>query len=111
MSDQNEKKYCGNGKVIKTQYGELMKLSMTESDVKSLHDSLENGWVNVAVKERRNPSPTGLTHYLEIDTWKPSADRDPSNNASAAPAKAKAKPKPANDPFTEDEISVDDLPF
>lgn len=108
MSDQNDKKYCGNAKVIKTQYGELMKISMTEADVKALQESLENGWVNIVIKERRNPSPTGLTHYLEVDTWKPSGDRAQANKG---PAPAKTAAKPGKDPFEEDEISVDDLPF
>lgn len=106
MSDQNDKKYCGNAKVIKTQYGDLMKISMTEADVQILQDSLDNGWVNIVIKERRNPSPTGLTHYLEVDNWKPSADRDQGGD-NAAPKKANK----AADPFEEDEISVDDLPF
>jgi hypothetical protein len=106
MSDQNDKKYCGNAKVIKTQYGDLMKISMTEADVKILQESLDNGWVNLVIKERRSPSPKGLTHYLEVDTWKPSGDRPQTGAPKSAPA-AKA----ANDPFTEDEISVDDLPF
>lgn len=94
----SDKKYVGNAKVITTQYGDLMKISMTEADVKTLQESLENGWVNVAVKERREPSPTGLTHYLEIDNWKPNPREE-------------AKEQPKGDPAFEDDISVDDLPF
>lgn len=105
-NDPSDRKYCGNGKVIKTQYGELMKLSLTEADVQSLQESLDNGWVNIVVKERRNPSPTGLTHYLEIDTWKPN-EKDMDNK----PAPAKKSAPAAKDPFDDDEISVDDLPF
>ena len=94
-----DKIYCGNGRVIKTQYGELMKLSFTEEDLQAMQDNLENGWVNVVVKERREPSEKGTTHYLEVDTWKPNSE---------APAEKKAVPaKPAQT----DEVSAEDLPF
>lgn len=63
--------YVGNAKVIKTQYGELMKLSLNEEDVQRLQESVKGGWVNVVVKERKEPSKGGMTHYLEVDNWKP----------------------------------------
>lgn len=100
MSDQSAKIYCGNGKVIKTQYGDLMKLSLTAEDVQKLQENLNNNWVNIVVKERREVSPTGLTHYLEIDTWKPKEGSAPAENTSN---------KSANN--TDDDISVEDLPF
>ena len=90
-----EKVYCGNGKVIKTQYGDLMKLSFTAEDLEKLQSKLDNGWVNVVVKERREPSEKGTTHYLEVDTWKPNSD-----GGNAAPT---SKPAENSD--------VDDLPF
>lgn len=71
-----EKVYCGNGKAIKTQYGEMMKLSFTTEDVEKMKESLKNGWVNCVVKERREPSKKGMTHYLEIDTWEPENKND-----------------------------------
>ena len=94
-----DKVYCGNGRVIKTQYGELMKLSFTEDDLQKLTDNLENGWVNVVVKERREPSEKGTTHYLEVDTWKPNTDQ---GGAAKTAPKAEGKTE---------EISVEDLPF
>ena len=95
-----DKIYCGNGRVIKTQYGELMKLSFTAEDLQAMQDNLDNGWINVVVKERREPSEKGTTHYLEVDTWKPNQE-----GGSAAPAKAPAKPAQT------DEVSAEDLPF
>jgi len=62
--------YLGNGKKISTQYGEMMKLSFSEEDVKKLQDNLKNGWVNVDVKERKEPSKGGMTHYLELNEYK-----------------------------------------
>ena len=92
---ENKKQYAGNAKIITTQYGDLMKISMTEADVKTLSDNLKNGWVNVVIKERRNPSPSGLTHYVEIDQWQPKKVKEVSK---------------ANPAFDE-QISLDDLPF
>lgn len=96
-----DKIYCGNGKKITTRYGDMMRLSLTESDLQSLQDNLDNGWVNVKVCERREPSQSGMTHYLEVDTWKPGQDRDAT--AAAEPAK-KA-------PAKTDEVKAEDLPF
>lgn len=100
MSD--EKIYCGNGKVIKTQYGEMMSLSFSAEDLEKMQSNLSNGWINVNVKQRREPSERGTTHYLEVDNWKP----DPNRASSSAPAAA-AKPAPAST----SEASVEDLPF
>ena len=103
MSD--EKVYVGNGKVIKTQYGDLTKLSLTADDVEKLQGCLDNGWVNVVIKERREPSATGFTHYLEVDTWKPTP-----RDGDDAPASAKASAdKPAAKNVAE--MAPEDLPF
>lgn len=72
-----DKIYVGNGRNINTQYGDLLKLSFTAEDVQKLQDNLDNGWINLVVKERREPSEKGTTHYMEVDTWKP----DGANNA------------------------------
>jgi len=101
MSD--EKVYVGNGKVIKTQYGDLTKLSLTADDVEKLQGNLDNGWVNVVIKERREPSATGFTHYLEVDTWKPTP-----RDGDDAPA-AKKEEKPAANNVAE--MAPEDLPF
>lgn len=94
----DERVYCGNGKNIKTQYGDLLKLSLTEDDVKALQENLDNGWVNINVKQRREPSQSGFTHYLEIDTWKPDGSKAKSSGDAGAATS------------TED-ISPEDLPF
>lgn len=104
---QNQKVYCGNAKVIKTQYGELTRISLSADDVQKMQDNLDNGWINIVIKERRSPSPSGLTHYLEVDTWKPSGDRE---GGGSAPAKSDA-PAPENSNNNVDEISAEDLPF
>ncbi|NCP66781.1 hypothetical protein GW756_00545 [bacterium] len=94
-----EKIYVGNGKKITTQYGDLMKLSLTAEDLEKMQANLSNGWINLNVKERREPSAGGMTHYLEVDTWKPSG-----GNSEEAPKAA--KPAPA-----QEDLQPEDLPF
>jgi len=70
----SEKVYVGNGKEIETQYGKMMKISFSEEDVQKLQENLKNKWVNCVVKERREPSEKGTTHYLEIDQFLPNKE-------------------------------------
>jgi len=97
-----EKIYVGNAKKITTQYGDLMKLSITAEDVEKMQANLSNGWININIKERREPSAGGMTHYLEVDTWKPNSEQG--GGAKAAPA-AEA-PVPAKE-----DLTPEDLPF
>ena len=92
------KVYCGNGKKITTRFGDMMRLSLSESDVQALQQNLENGWVNVKICERREPSASGMTHYLQVDDWKPNQEK-----RESAPAKEA--------PMDMGEPSVEDLPF
>lgn len=71
-----EKIYCGNGRAGETKFGKMLKLSFREEDIKKLHDNLKDGWVNVDVKKRREPSKGGMTHYLEVNTFKKEALKD-----------------------------------
>ena len=66
-----EKTYCGIGRVVETKFGKMLKLSMTEEDVKTLQENIVDGWVNVDVGKRKEPSERGTTHYLTVNTWKP----------------------------------------
>lgn len=103
-----DKIYCGNGKVIKTQYGDLMKLSLHPDDIEKLVNrskETKGGWVNLVVKERREPSEKGMTHYLEVDTWEPN-QQDGENPAK----KAAAKPT-ADEVQLDEEVTAEDLPF
>ena len=70
----SDKQFCGSGKIIKTQYGDLYKLSFTTKDLGVLSANLENGWVNATMKAKKEPQAGKPSHYLEIDNWKPSQD-------------------------------------
>ena len=73
MSETKEKIFCGNGKVITTQYGDMTKISFSEKDLRTMLDNLENGWINTVLKEKKNKVEGKPTHYLEVDFWKPEA--------------------------------------
>jgi hypothetical protein len=70
-----EKQYV-NGLIIKEKVfengGNQLKLSIKTDDmVKQLKELDDNGWVNLIVTRRKEPSDTGITHYSYVDTWKP----------------------------------------
>ena len=52
----------------------------------------DKGWANLIVSRRKEPSDTGVTHYVKVDTWKPD------------PKKTSSKPKVET-------LEDDDLPF
>jgi hypothetical protein len=64
-----DKIFIGSAKIIKTQFGELTKVSFSASDIDKLKENLNNGWVNLVVKEKKNKVEGKATHYLEVDTW------------------------------------------
>ncbi len=101
----SEKKYVATGKKVTTQFGEILKLSLSEKDVQTLQENLSNGWVNVDILPRREVSPTGKTHYGVINEWKPEP-----RDGEAAPAPKKAAKK-EEAPANAEEVSAEDLPF
>ena len=70
-----EKQYV-NGLIIKEKVfengGNQLKMSIKTDDmVKQLKELDDNGWVNLIVTRRTEPSDTGIPHYSYVDTWKP----------------------------------------
>ena len=73
----SDKIFCGSGRIINTKFGELTKMSFSKTDLETLQSNLnEKGWVTVVVKEKRNKVEGKPTHYVEVDTWQPSAQQD-----------------------------------
>jgi len=73
----SDKIFCGSGRIINTKFGELTKMSFSKTDLETLQANLnEKGWVTVVVKEKRNKVEGKPTHYVEVDTWQPSAQQD-----------------------------------
>lgn len=73
----SEKIFCGSGKVITTKYGPLTKISFREDDLNVLRDNLNNGWVNLVLKEKKNKTEGKPTHYLEVDKWEKPSETKP----------------------------------
>lgn len=97
----SEKIYCGNARIQPTQYGDMMKISLSREDINKIvkfAKDEEREWVNIEVKEKRNKEEGKPTHYLEVDQWKPTQQ---------AQAPVEAQPELANG--LPDENS--DLPF
>jgi hypothetical protein len=74
-----DKIFCGNARIIKTQYGELTKVSFSKEDINKMvtHMKSENSnWINLIVKEKKNKTEGKPTHYLEVDNWKPNSTNE-----------------------------------
>jgi len=96
-----EKIYCGSAKIVPTQYGELTKVSFHKEDVNKLIQYMGDNsteWINLVIKAKKDPKPDKPTHYLEVDTWKPSND-------------AKQVYTPSDNSNTAMNLPNDDLPF
>lgn len=70
----SDKIYCGNAKIVYTNFGELTKISFSKGDINKMvshMNSEELEWINLVIKAKKDPQPGKPTHYLEVDTWKP----------------------------------------
>ena len=81
-----ETKYI-NGILIKERTfdngGSQMKISIkTEDFINELKEVDENGWCNLIMNRRKEPSDKGVTHYLKVDTWKPDPNKSSMNNTN-----------------------------
>lgn len=65
-----EKIFCGSAKIIPTKFGELTKVSFSQKDIDTLQANMNNGWINLVIKEKKEKVEGKATHYLEVDNWK-----------------------------------------
>ena len=65
--------------------GTIIRLGLNADQIKELAN--DKGWVNVVVKEKREVDEYGNTHYMELDTWKPSEDAKSSKTAKPKASK------------------------
>lgn len=104
MSNQ-EKIYCGTGRIINGTFGQLIKISMHRDDLKKIAEYMNNeksDWVNLELKEKKNKGEGKATHYLQVDTWKPNMGTLKADAPTPAPV-------PALDPIAD--ALKDELPF
>ena len=69
-----EKIYAGSAKIINTKYGDLTKVSFHKEDINKIVQYMKDNnseWINLVIKEKKEPQEGKPTHYLEVDTWKP----------------------------------------
>tara|TARA_R100000152_G_C6741385_1_gene165158 strand:+ start:639 stop:926 length:288 start_codon:yes stop_codon:yes gene_type:complete len=93
-----EKKYV-NGMIIKEKTfdngGTQLKLSLkVEELINQIKELNDNGWVNLIITRRKEPSDAGVTHYAYVDTWKPTKQNNSTKKA-----------------VTSEDLDEDDLPF
>jgi hypothetical protein len=72
-----EKIYIGLVKAKQTQYGEVLKVSLSPEHIEALNAEFarkNGGWVNLEIKQRREPSPKGYTHSMALDQWEPKVE-------------------------------------
>jgi len=96
-----EKVFAGNGRLVKTKYGEMTKISFNRKDLETLMANLDNGWVNTILKPKKEFAEGKPTHYLEVDFYKPET-----KTANVTPTKVNASRKDI-----ENDNHADALPF
>jgi hypothetical protein len=83
-----EKIYCGTGKMVTTKFGDIPKMSFHKDNINSMVKYMKDNeldWINVEMKQKREVQEGKPTHYLEVDTWKPS-ERTTEQQSPVAPA-------------------------
>ena len=64
-----QKNYVASSiKEVTTKYGKLYNASFKLDDLKKIE---KNGWVNMTIAERKEPSEKGATHYAYENTYQP----------------------------------------
>lgn len=80
-----EKIYGGNAKIVKTEFGEIWKVSQNRSDLEKLLKYMNDNdteWVNLDIKEKPQKVEGKPTHYLQLyqpkekDQFKPKEKND-----------------------------------
>jgi len=92
--ENTEKIYCGSAKIVNTQFGDLTKISFHKDDINKIVKYMKDNsldWANLVLKEKQNKQEGKPTHFLEVDTWKPT------KQAESKPSVPQAMQIPAED--------------
>ena len=69
---ENKKKYLkGTCKEVKTQYGEILNLSLNLGELLNFALANGSGWVNVSIAKRQEMGKFGSTHNCWLNGFKP----------------------------------------
>ena len=67
--DYDKEKTFDNG-------GTQLKMSVKVDDfINELKSVSDNGWANLIINKRKEASDKGITHYVQVDPWKPDAKK------------------------------------
>ncbi len=67
----SEKTYIKGVFIKESKYGTKMSIKVKELCEQLTALQNEKGYVNVEIKPRKETGEHGNTHYMELDTWKP----------------------------------------
>ena len=82
----SDKIFVGGAKEMAGNYGGFHKISFSAKDVETLQQNLNaKGQVNLVMNKRREVSQYGQTHSLTIDTWQPTPQANPYQQAPQEP--------------------------
>jgi len=87
-------------KGINGQFGEFFNISFNIEKLSQYAN--EKGYVNIVMSKRKEPGQYGDTHYFTLNEYNP----ENKNNSSE-----QTSPQNTQSNFSNDEISVEDLPF
>ena len=71
-----EKQYVQKCKIVEKVFddgGSLLNVAVSADELKEMAD--ENGWVNITIAKRREPSEKGATHYAYKNEFKPKVEQ------------------------------------
>lgn len=89
-----DKKYIGgSAKAVKTQYGEILNLSLKLEDMQEIVN--ERGYVSMSVMARREPGQYGDTHYVVENDYAKNREA----NGEGAPATSNVDSSSVDVPF------------
>ena len=73
-----DKIFCGSGRIIESKFGQIPKISLSKDDINKIVQHMKTNnleWVNLEMKAKKEVQQGKPTHYLQIDTWKPSESK------------------------------------
>lgn len=71
--------YAGTARMLATKFGTLPKVTFSRTDLNKLIkylDENDSEFVSLNIKEKKEKPEGKPTHYLQVDEWKPNANKE-----------------------------------
>ena len=78
MAEKEAPLYCGSGKMVETEYGKLVNVSVCLDQIPAEFtntDKQGRKWANLVLAKRKETSEYGETHSLRVNTWRPDKEK------------------------------------